>query len=153
MGRISASVALPYPPDLVFRVATRIEDLPRWMPEVVSAELLDPPLALGSRVRLRLSAAAAGYLVTVTVRELVPGARLVMKGSGGPLGVAVGVALHEAPPKGAGADGTGTEATVELDLETPPFLGFLAREAEERLSAGLPGALDRLRVLIEAEPA
>ena len=57
------------------------------------------------------------------------------------------------PSVGAGADGAGTEATVELDLETPPFLGFLAREAEERLSAGLPGALDRLRVLIEDEPA
>ena len=50
MGRISASAALPYPPELVWRVATRIEQLPRWMPEVVTAELLDPPLAVGSRV-------------------------------------------------------------------------------------------------------
>ena len=146
MGRISASVALPYPPELVFRVATRIEDLPRWMPEVVGAELLDPPLAVGSRARLRLSSAAAGAEVTATVSQLLPPTSLVMAGSGGPLGVAVRVTLRE-------ADAGGTEATVEVDLDTPPFLGFVAREVERRLQAGLPDALERLRALIEAEPA
>ncbi len=146
MGRISASVALPYPPELVFRVATRVEDLPRWMPEVVSAEVLDPVLAVGSRARLRLSAAAAGAEVVATVTELAPASRLVMKGSGGPLGVTVAVSLREA---GVGT----TEATVEVDLTTPPFLGFVGREVERRLDAGLPGALERLRALIEAEPA
>jgi len=146
MGRIGASVALPYPPELVFRVATRVENLPRWMPEVVSAELLDSPLVLGSRVRIRLSQAVAGAEVVASVRQLVPASRLVMTGSGGPLGVTVGVALRETMPGG-------TDATVELDLATPPLLGFLVREVEQRLQAGLPGALERLRALIEAEPA
>jgi uncharacterized protein YndB with AHSA1/START domain len=146
LGKISASVALPYPPELVFRVATRVEDLPRWMPEVVSAELLDPTLAVGSRVRLRLSSAAAGAEVVAAVTQLVPPSRLVMSGSGGPLGVTVAVSLRK-----SSADGT--EATVEVELTTPPFLGFVAREAERTLDAGLPGALERLRALIEAEPA
>ncbi len=146
MGRISASVALPYPPELVFRVATRVADLPRWMPEVVSAEMLDPVLAVGSRARLRLSSAAAGAEVIAAVTQLVPPASLVMNGSGGPLGVTVAVSLRDA---GAG----GTEATVEVELATPPFLGFVAREVERKLDAGLPGALERLRALIEAEPA
>jgi uncharacterized protein YndB with AHSA1/START domain len=146
LGKISASVALPYPPELVFRVATRVEDLPRWMPEVVTAELLDPVLAVGSRARIRLSSAAAGAEVVAAVTQLVPASRLVMNGSGGPLGVTVTVSLRET---GAG----GTEATVDLELTTPPFLGFIAREVEHKLDAGLPGALERLRALIEAEPA
>jgi uncharacterized protein YndB with AHSA1/START domain len=146
MGRIGASVALPYPPERVWSVATRVEDLPRWMPEVVGAELLDRPLAIGSRARLRLSAAAAGAEVTATVTELAPASRLVMTGAGGPLGVAVRVSL-------VASAGGGSEATVEVDLDTPPFLGFIAKEVEARLGAGLPGALQRLRELIEAEPA
>ena len=146
MGRISASVALPYPPERVWRVATRIEDLPKWMPEVVAAELLDAPLAVGSRTKLRLSAAAANAEVAASVSELAPPTRLVMNGAGGPLGVVVGVTLR------ATAD-AGTEATVEVKLDTPPFLGFIAREVERKLEAGLPAALERLRALIEAEPA
>ena len=47
MGKVSASLQLPYPAETVYRVATRIEDLPRWLPEVVAAELLDPTLAVG----------------------------------------------------------------------------------------------------------
>jgi uncharacterized protein YndB with AHSA1/START domain len=130
MGRISASVTLPYPPERVWRVATRVDDLPRWMPEVVGAELLDPQLALGSRARLRLSAAAAGAVVTASVTEFSPPARLVMRGTGGPLGV-----------------------VMRVSLQPPPFLSFVAREVERRLEAGLPGSLERLRALIEAEPA
>ncbi len=146
MGRVSASVALPYPPDRVWRVATRVADLPKWMPEVVGAEQLDPLLAVGSRARLKLSAAAAGAEITAAISELAPPTRLVMTGSGGPLGMAVRVSLRA-------ADGGGTEATVEVDLDTPPFLGFIAHEAERRLQAGLPGSLERLRALIEVEPA
>ena len=55
MGRVGASLELPFPAAPVFRVATRIEDLPKWLPEVVAATLLDAPLAPGSRVRLKLS--------------------------------------------------------------------------------------------------
>jgi len=146
MGRISASVALPYPPERVWRVATRIEDLPRWMPEVVAAELLDTPLAVGSRVKLRLSAAAANAEVAASVSQLAPPTRLVMTGSGGPLGVAVHVTLRET------AD-AGTEATVEVNIDTPPFLGFIAREVERKLESGLPASLEKLRALIEAERA
>ena len=146
MGRISASAALPYPPELVWRVATRIGDLPRWMPEVVAAELLDPPLSVGSRAKLRLSPAAANAEVAATVTALVAPTRLVMTGAGGPLGVAVHVTLSETA-------GAGTEATVEINLDTPPFLGFIAREVERKLEAGLPAALQKLRALIEAEPA
>jgi hypothetical protein len=116
------------------------------MPEVVGAELLDPPLALGSRARLRLSPAAANAEVTASVSELAPPERLVMSGSGGPLGVTVSVVLRE-------SSGGGTDARVEVNLSTPPFLGFIAREVEGRLQAGLPAALVRLRALIDAEPA
>ena len=146
MGRVATSLSLPYPVDLVFRVATRVADLPRWMPEVVAADLLDPTLAIGSRVHLRLSSAAAGAEVTAAVTELTPPTRLVMVGSGGPLGVTVRVTLRETPA-------ATTVVSLELDLHTPPFLGFIAREAEHRIEAGLPGALERLRALIEAEPA
>jgi uncharacterized protein YndB with AHSA1/START domain len=146
VGRIAASLDLPYPAERVFRAATRVADLPRWMPEVVEAELLDPVLAPGARVRLRLSAAAAGAEVQGTVSTLEPPNRLVIAGSGGPIGVTVGVTLRETSP---GA----TRADLQVDLATPPFLGFVTREAERRIEAGLPEALVRLRALIDAEPA
>ena len=38
MGKVGASLQLPYPAETVYRVATRIEDLPQWLPEVVEAE-------------------------------------------------------------------------------------------------------------------
>ena len=71
MGTITTAVELPYPIADVFRVATRIPDLPRWLPEVVSAELLDPSLRVGSRVRLKLGPATGGAEITGTVTELV----------------------------------------------------------------------------------
>ncbi len=145
MGRIEATAALPFPPDLVWRVATRVADLPRWMPEVVEAELIDSPLAAGSRARLRLSGAVAGAVITATVRQCVAPSLLELSGTGGPLGVVVRVSLR--------ATATGTQASVEVELDTPPLLGFVSGEVERRLRTGLPGALARLQALIEAEPA
>src|SRR5512146_1787555 len=89
MGRVSASLELPYPADRVFGVATRVDDLPRWLPEVVEATLLDAPLAPGSRVRLKLSGAVAGAEVVGTVKQLRAPSSLVIGGSGGSLSVEV----------------------------------------------------------------
>jgi hypothetical protein len=130
----------------VFRVATRIEDLPKWLPEVVSASLLDPPLAPGSRVRLRLSAAAAGTEVVGTVRQLRAPSIFVIGGSGGPLTVEVRARLD---PVGDAA----TRISLEIDLATSPLFGFIAREAERRINAELHASLERFRDLVEAEPA
>lgn len=144
MGRVSASLELPYPADRVFEAAARVEDLPRWLPEVKSATLLDAPLATGSRIRLRLSAAASGAEVTGTVRQLRPPSILVIAGSGGPLGVEVRTRLD---PVGEG--GAATRIALEVDLSTSPLLGFIAREAERRINAELPAALERFRQLVE----
>jgi uncharacterized protein YndB with AHSA1/START domain len=144
MGRVGASLQLPYPPETVFGVATRIEDLPKWLPEIVAAQLLDEPLAPGSRVRLKLSAAAAGVEFVGTVRQLRPPSALVIGGSGGPLSVEVRTRL----------DPVGTDATrifLEIDLSTSPLLGFVAREAERRINAELPASLERFRALLDAE--
>lgn len=145
MGRVGASLELPYPPDRVFRVATRIPDLPRWLPEVVAAELLDDRLAVGSRIRLQLGAAAAGAQVLGTVKQLRAPAILVISGSGGPLAVEVRTRL-DATPRGT------TRIALEIDLSTSPVLGFIAREAERRINAALPASLERFRALMDAEP-
>jgi uncharacterized membrane protein len=146
MGRVSAALELPYPADRVFRVATRIGDLPRWMPEVVSAELLDPALAPGSRIRLKLGPATGGAEITGTVQELRAPQLLSIAGSGGPLAVKVLVRLTAPDP-------AATRVTLEIELSTPPFLGFIAKEAERRIQAELPASLERFRALMEAEPA
>jgi polyketide cyclase/dehydrase/lipid transport protein len=146
MGRVGASLELPYPQEPVFRVATRIEDLPKWLPEVVSASLLDPPLAVGSRVRLKLSAAAAGTEVVGQVRQLRSPSILVIGGSGGPLTVEVRARLD---PVSEAA----TRIALEIDLSTSPLLGFIAREAERRINAELPASLERFRALMEADGA
>lgn len=146
MGRVTASLELPYPAERVFRAATHIPDLPRWLPEVASAELLDPPLALGSRVRLVLGPGGAGTQVVGEVRQLEVPSLLAIGGSGGPLGVEVRTRLHPVGP-------AATRIELELELSTPPLLGFIAREAERRIQAELPASLARFRAILDGEPA
>src|SRR5512132_893592 len=93
MGRVSAAIDLAYPVDRVFRVATRAADLPRWLPEVVSAELLDSPLATGSRVRLRLGPSTGNAEITGVVQQMRPPDLLEITGAGGPLTVTVRTTL------------------------------------------------------------
>ena len=146
MGRVSAAVDLPFSADVVFRVATRVPDLPRWLPEVVAAELLDAPLAVGSRVRLRLGPGTGNAEILGTVERLeVPGL-LEISGSGGPLGVRVRTTMEATSP-------WATHVSLELDITTPPFLGFIAKEAERRIEAELPASLERFHALVDAEPA
>jgi hypothetical protein len=146
MGQVSAALELPYPVDQVFRVATRVPDLPRWLPEVAAAELLDPELAVGSRIKLRMGQGAAGAEITGTVTELRAPEQLSISGAGGPLTVKVRVHLDQEGP-------ALTRISLEIDLATPPFLGFIAKEAERRIQAELPSSLARFRALLDAEPA
>lgn len=145
MGRVGASIELPHPPERVFRVATRIEDLPRWLPEVVEAELLDPPLTQGSRVRLQMSPVVAGIEILGTVRQVRAPSVLAIGGAGGPLTVEVRTRLV---PVGDSS----TRIALEVDLSAAPLLGFVAREAERRINAELPASLERFRALLDAEP-
>lgn len=146
MGRVSASLELPYPAERVFAAAVRIEDLPRWLPEVTAASLLDAPLAAGSRVRLKLSATAGGAEVTGTVRQLRPPSMLVIAGAGGPLAVEVRTRLDP-----VGESGAATRIALEIDVSTSPLLGFIGREAERRINAELPASLQRFRALVEGD--
>ena len=146
MGTTSASVELPYPAEIVFRVATRVADLPRWLPEVVEAELLDPELTSGSRVRLRLGPAAGGAVISGVIDALRPPEEVEISGSGGPIRVDVRVRLASLTP-------SSTRVDLRLELQTPAFLGFIAKEAERRIAAELPGSLERFRALVDAEPA
>ena len=146
MGHVSAAVDLHHPAARVFRVATRIAELPRWMPEVVAAELLDPVLAVGSRVRLKLSPATGSAEITGTVEDLREPVLLAIGGAGGPLTVKVRVELDTTGPDT-------TRVSLSVDLATPPFLGFIAKEAERRILAELPASLERFRELLDAEPA
>jgi uncharacterized protein YndB with AHSA1/START domain len=145
MGRVSASIELQHPPERVFRVATRIEDLPRWLPEVVEAELLDPALAQGSRVRLRMSPVVAGIEILGTVHQVRAPSVLAIGGTGGPLTIEVRTRLV---PVGDSS----TRIALEVDLSAAPLLGFVAREAERRINAELPASLERFRALLDAEP-
>jgi uncharacterized protein YndB with AHSA1/START domain len=146
MGRVTSTIDLAYPVDLVWRVATRVEDMPRWMPEVVAAELLDPELATGSRIRLKLGPGTGNAEITGTVKRAEPPTLLQIGGSGGPLSVAVRTALSAQGP-------SATRATVELEVRTPALLGFIAKEVERRVQAELPAALERLRALLDEEAA
>jgi uncharacterized membrane protein len=146
MGRVNAAIELPYPADRIWRVATRVELMPKWLPEVVEAELLDPWLREGSRIRLRLGPGTGNAEITGTVTGCREPEAFEIAGSGGPLGVKVWTVLA---PSGPGA----TRVSLELEISTPPFLGFIAREAERRINAELPASLERFRALMEAEPA
>jgi uncharacterized membrane protein len=146
MGNVTAAIDLPFAADRIWRVATRVEDMPRWLPEVVEAELLDPWLKAGARIRLRLGPGTGNAEITGTVAECREPELLQISGSGGPRGVKVWTTL-----KAAGPDRTTVK--LELEIRTPPFLGFIAKEAERRINAELPASLERFRALMEAEPA
>jgi hypothetical protein len=144
MGRVGATLEVPYSADVVFDVATRIDLLPSWLPDVVSAELLDPELTAGSRVRLRLGSSAAGAEVTGVVRQYRPPTILEIAGAAGPLAVEVRTRLDQIGP-------SRTRIALDVTITTPPLLGFIGREAERRINAELPGSVARLRALIDAE--
>ena len=146
MGRVTAAIELPFAADRIWRVATRVQDMPRWLPEVVEAELLDPWLREGSRIRLRLGPGTGNAEITGTVVACREPDAFEIAGSGGPLGVKVWTVLRAVGP-------TTTRVSLELEVSTPPFLGFIAKEAERRINAELPASLERFRALMEAEPA
>jgi uncharacterized membrane protein len=146
MGRVTAAIDLPFAADRVWRVATRIEDMPRWLLEVAEAELLDPVLREGSRIRLRLGPATGNAEITGTVVTCREPEALEIAGSGGPLGVKVWTLLEPVGP-------ASTRVSLKVEISTPPFLGFIAKEAERRINAELPASLERFRALLEAEPA
>jgi carbon monoxide dehydrogenase subunit G len=145
MGRVTRSLEIARPIDLVFRVISRVEELPRWLPEVSEASRIDPELGPGSRVSLRLGPAGGGTRITGTVTAWAPPGEFAVGGSGGPLRIRVQALLTPA--------GDGTAVQVAIDIEAAPMLAFIVREAERRIGAELPAALERLRALAEAEPA
>jgi Polyketide cyclase / dehydrase and lipid transport len=146
MGRVTASLQLPFAAETVWRVATRIPDLPKWLPEVVAAESLDAEPSLGSRVRLKMGAAAAGTEIMTTVKSWRPPVLAAIGGSAGPLSIDVRTRLD---PMGPDV----TRIALEIEISAPPLLGFIGREAERRINAELHPSLQRLRELIEAEAA
>ena len=144
MGRVGASLQVPYPAEVVFDVATRVDLLPTWLPEVADAELLDPELTVGSRIRLRMGAVAAGAELIGTVRQLRAPSILAINGSAGPLTIDVRTRLDPVTPEA-------TRIVLEIEITASPLLGFIAREAERRINAELMGSLERLKALIAAE--
>jgi len=146
MGRVNAAIDLPYSADRIWQVATRVELMPLWLPEVVEAELLDPWLREGSRIRLRLGPGTGNAEITGTVMACREPEAFEIAGSGGPLGVKVWTVLEAVGP-------ASTRVSLKVEISTPPFLGFIAKEAERRINAELPASLERFRALMEAEPA
>ena len=146
MSRVTAAVELPHPIELVFRVATRVSDLPKWLPEVADAELLAPTMAVGSGIRLKMGPGAGGMVITGSVKGYRPPELLELAGKGGPIGFDVKTTLTSTGP-------ATTRISLQLEISTPPFLGFIGREAEIRIGEAMPGSLARLRALLDAEPA
>lgn len=144
MGRVSASLQLNYPTEVVFEVATRIGDLRNWLPEVVDARLLDPTMTQGSRVWLRMGPATGNAEITGSVKQYRPPTALAIGGSAGPLTIDVRTRLEQ-------IDAAKTRIFLEIEVHAPPLLGFIAREAERRINAELYPSLERLKALVEAE--
>ncbi len=73
---------------------------PHWMTVLSSSELLDAPLARGSRVRRNARFLGRPIGWTTTVTEYAPPRRLVLDISDGPF---VGVVTYEIEPSGSGS--------------------------------------------------
>ncbi len=97
---VGAERTVAAPPDRVAAVMFDPHQDPRWMKALTGSELLDAPLACGSRVRrtARFLGRSIGWTTTVT--EYTPPDRLVLDISDGPF---VGVVTYEIEPAGTGS--------------------------------------------------
>jgi len=129
----------------VFDRLTRIEDLPRWQPAILEAELESPPpIATGSRIRLVADVAGQRIVAHGTVTELERPGRLAIDATAGPAEVQGEVTIT---PTG--------DASCEVALVSTVRLGGLLRFVEgvvrARIEAEAPAVAAAIKEWLESD--
>ena len=129
----------------VFDRLTQIENLPRWQPAIVEAELTSPgPMGPGSTVRVVALAGSQRTEATGTISEFVRPEVIALTASTGPADVTARVVITPL-----------SDTSCRLSLGTTIKLGGLLRFVEgmarSRIEAETPAAAAAVKEWLESE--
>lgn len=145
MIRLAREIEVDRPPDEVFERITRIEDLPRWQPAIVEAEVTsDGPLDVGSTLRLVVDAGGRRTEAIGRVTEFVRPERLAVEATAGPADVAARITVGRAED---GRSLVGLETAIRLG----GFLRFAEGMVRGRIEAEAPAAAEAVREWLEGD--
>ena len=145
MIQIAREIEVGRPPDEVFERITKIEDLPRWQPAIVEAEVTsDGPLDLGSTLRLVVAAGGRRTEAIDRVTEFQRPERLAVEASAGPADLAARITV-------GGADGGRSIVGLETAIRLGGFLSFAEGMIRGRIEAEAPAAADAVKEWLEGE--
>ena len=145
--RCESTVGVARPPAEVFPWLLDADKVPRWMTGLHVYEPLDPgPLRAGSRIRQELSVSGQQLRFEMTVAELDPPRRAVLRFEGSGFKAANEFSVREA--------GHGAEVTWVISGDTTSFKAkLIAPMVQAKLQEKLETDLARLRALLAGETA
>ncbi len=145
MIRVERAIDVERPATEVFDRLVRIEDLPRWQPEISEAAVESPPpLQAGSRIRLVAHVAGQRVVATGTITELERPSRIGLVAKAGSADVQGAVTIK---PTG--------EASCQVALVTGIKLGgmlrFVEGVARSRIEAEAPAVAASVKRWLESD--
>ena len=145
MIRVAREIDVDRPAADVFERLTRIEDLPRWQPAIIEAELTsNGPIGAGSTLRIVAQTAGQRTEAVGTITDFVRPERIGLAATAGPAEVTARVSIT---PTG--------ERTSRIAIETEILLGgmlrFVEGMARSRIEAEAPAAAAAIKEWLESE--
>ena len=142
MRRVSGSAFIPSPPEEVYAYLAEPTNLPRWQEGVVSSVRTSPPPTVsGSTGRVVIEMMGQRVTADTTIREAVPGRRLVIATKAS--GMSVVGSLDLAPAEG------GTKITFSSEVKAESiFMAPLERMVTDAVEKDMASSLARLKAAL-----
>ena len=145
MIKVDREIDVDRPAAEVFERLTRIEDLPRWQPAIVEAELTSPgPIGAGSTIRVVALAGGKRTEAVGTITEFVRPDVIGLTASAGPADVTARVVVTPL------AD-TSCRVALGTTIKLGGMLRFVEGMARSRIEAEAPAAAAAVKEWLEAE--
>lgn len=145
MIKVDRSIEVARPAETVFERLTRIEDLPRWQPAVLEAELTSPgPIGVGSTARIVVVAGGQRPRALGTITEFERPRLIGLHALAGPAEVTARVTVTPIDP---GACRVDFSTTITLG----GMLRFVEGMARSRIEAEAPAAAAAVKEWLESD--
>jgi carbon monoxide dehydrogenase subunit G len=143
--KVDRSIDVARPAQTVFDRLTRIEDLPRWQPAVLEAELTSPgPMAVGSTARMVVGVGGQRTEALGTITEFERPRLIGLKATAGPADVTAHVNVSAVDA-----------ASCRIDFSTTIVLGgmlrFVEGMARSRIEVEAPAAAAAIKEWLESD--
>ena len=145
MIKVDRTIEVARPAEAVFERLTRIEDLPRWQPAVVEAELTSPgPIGLGSTARIVVMAGGQRTEALGTITEFERPRWIGIRAAAGPADVTARVDV-------APIDSASSRVDLSTTIALGGMLRFVEGMARSRIEAEAPAAAAAFKEWLETE--